>query len=321
MTRAPHRDQRHRPSRWRPLHLMLLLALLLAPLAAGSPAGAQVRIAPEEDLDFDRPEAWGMKWFASVARMTGLGPPADLEPGSWDLGAEAGWIPHLSEEERRIGFLGEKVEDVNRSDVFGRLRAAVGLPRGFVLELGYTPPVEVDGMTPHLGAVALARSVVERTGWELALRGTVEGGTIEGDVTCPEDVVEAGLDDRVRNPFRCREPSDDEMTVRSGSLELAGALHPRSLPRLTPYASVAGTWLDTEFRVRARYGSIVDRSLLTTDGVTWSATAGARWELGERTGLSGELFYSPLDVVREPERGEETDGLFNARLMVTYRVR
>ncbi len=308
-----------RPIRPRPV-LALLPALLLLLTPAALPA--QTRIAPEEDLDFDRPEAWGMAYFGSVALMTGFGPPPALEPGSVELGFEGAWVPQLDAEERRIGFLGDKEEDVNRTEAIGRLRATVGLPGRLSLSAGYVPPLEVDGVTPHLFALSLARPLAgsRERGWRLGLRAVAQTGTIEGDVTCPESAVEAGADPE-RNPFGCLEPSDDEMTLRSGSLELSGSLHPQRWPRLTPYATLAANRFDTEFQVRARYGNLIDRTLLTTEGSTWSATAGAGYELSQRADLAAELFYSPLDIVRDPGRGEQTEALFNARVLVTYRIR
>lgn len=303
----------------RPFRLAAALAAGAALLLAGS-ATAQTRIAPEEDLDFDRPEAWAMKWFGSVVVMTGLGGPPDLAPGGWELAFEGGWIPHLSEEERRVGFLGNKVEDLNRSSIFGRLRLSAGLPGRFTLTAGWVPPVEIDGATPHLLALSLGRPLVERRSFRLDARFTAQGGSFEGDFTCPEDAVAAG-DDPEANPFNCLEPSEDEMTLTTAGLELAGSWSLARAPRWRPYASLAGHWFDNEFQVRARYGTIIDRSVLLSDGTTFAATAGVGYDAGERTRLAAELFYSPLDVVRNPGRGSENDALLNVRVLLGYRLR
>ena len=39
-----------------------------------------------ETIDFDRPEAWAMKWFASVTLFTSLGPPAPREARAFSDG-------------------------------------------------------------------------------------------------------------------------------------------------------------------------------------------------------------------------------------------
>lgn len=298
------------------------VAVLAAVLAAGA-AGAQISIAPREDLGFDRPESWAMKWFGSVVSMTGLGGPQDLPAGGWELALEGGWVPSLSEEKRRVGFIGNKVEDLNRTSVTGRVRVSAGLPARFVLTAGWLPPVEYDGITPHLLALSLGRPVVEGRSLRLDARLTVQRGTFEGDLTCPRDQAAAG-DDPERNPFACRAPSDDEMTLTTAGIELTGSWRPARTPRLVPYASIAGHYLDAEFQVRARYGSVVeidDRTRLVTDGTTVSATAGLGWQAGERTRLAAELFYSPLDVVREQGGRSRNDPLLNARVLVGFRLR
>lgn len=222
------------------------LAALAVLLTAGA-LPAQTLIAPEEDLDFDRPEAWAMKWFGSLIVMTGLGGPPELPPGGWELAFEGGWIPQLSEEERRVGFIGTKEEDLNRSSVFGRLRLSAGLPGRFVLTAGYVPPVELDGATPHLLALSLGRPLVERRSFRLDARLTAQRGTFEGDFTCPEDVVRAGDDPEV-NPLNCLEPSDDEMTVRTAGLELSGTWTLAGAPRWSPTPASPATGSTTSSR-------------------------------------------------------------------------
>lgn len=298
------------------LTALFVAALLLAPFAAS----AQTLLDTEENLAFDRPEAWAMKYFGSLIVMTGFGGEPDLGPGGWEVALEGGWVPTLSAEERRVGFIGEKEEDLNRTSVFGRLRASVGLPARFVLTAGYVPPVELDGVTPNLLALALGHPLLERPGFRLDARVTAQGGTFKGDFTCPRAAAAAG-NDPDRNPFGCLEPSDDEMKVRTAGLELTGSWSPSRLPRLTPYASVAGHWFDNEFQVGARYGTLVDRTRLLSDGSTFAATAGLAYRPDERTRVVGELFYSPLDVVRDAEKGSQNDALFNARVLVGFRVR
>lgn len=302
-------------------HLRSAAALaVLAVLVAAAPAPAQTLLDGEEDLDFDRPEAWAMKWFSSLVVMTGLGGPPELAPGGWELAFEGGWVPHLSKEERTVGFIGNKEEDLNRTSIFGRIRLSAGLPARFTLTAGWVPPVEIDGATPHLLALSLGRPLYEGRSFRLDGSVTAQGGSFEGDFTCPEDAARAG-DDPVRNPFNCLEASDDEMTVRAAGLELSGSWRLAGAPRWSPYASLAGHWFDNEFEVGARYGTIVDRTVLLSDGTTFAATAGLGYRAGERTRLAAELFYSPLDVVREPGRGSENDALFNARVLLGYRLR
>ena len=55
-------------------------------------------------VSFDRPEAWGLKYFASTSLLSGLQPPAPQEGyrvGSVTVGFEAGWLPQLDAGQRR----------------------------------------------------------------------------------------------------------------------------------------------------------------------------------------------------------------------------
>lgn len=301
----------------------LLWLALVASLAAAvtSPAvgqGEPILLDTVEELDFDRPESWAMKYFTSLSLLTGLGTPVAIEPGKVVLGLEGGLVPSLGEEKRRVGFIGSKVEDLNRTNVFGRLRATIGLPHEFSVTLGVTPPVELGGVTPKLFSVALARPLHEAPKWRLGLRLLAQTGTIEGDLSCPADIV--GLDDPVLNPDGCLEPSSDEVTQNYLGLEVSVS------PRLgggkwEPHFSLIASHLDLEFQVRARYSVFDDRSRLLTDGFEWAATAGAGYRFNERLRGSGEVFYSPLSVVRETARGAQTDELFNVRVLVAYALR
>ncbi|MEJ2085539.1 MAG: hypothetical protein P8Y44_07655 [Acidobacteriota bacterium] len=261
-----------------------------------------------------------MQYFASVQRLTGMGVPRSLSPGSLELGLEVGWVPSLSEEERRVGFSGTKVEDLNRTSFFGRPRLLIGLPRDFSLTLSWVPPVEAFGVEPHLVAVGVARPVWMSDRWRLGLGFTAQYGTIRADLTCSQEDV-AGGDDLRLNPFGCEEPSNDEMTIRTAGLELSAGHQFRGAPKLEPYVSLATTFMDLDFQVDAKYSGLVDRTLLLTEGWTAQITAGTRYTAGARTQLGVELFYSPLAVVRPPNATSDNEGLFNVRAYFGFSLR
>ena len=62
-----------------------------------------------------------------MSLLTGLGPPTARELWSFEIGLELDTIPHLDEDQRRIGFGGAKAEDLNRLRVFFRPRLTIGL--------------------------------------------------------------------------------------------------------------------------------------------------------------------------------------------------
>lgn len=288
-------------------------------VVAGTAARAQIVIGPVEDLDFDRTEAWAQKYFTSVTMLTGFGAPRSAEPWSVDLGLEAGWVPSLSDGERTVGFDGSKMEDLNKTDVFGRVGVTVAFPGKVSTTLAYTPPIEIGGATPNLIGIALGRPVYRSRKVRFGVRLHGQSGTIEGDFTCTEEEAAVG-GDPVANPFGCEAPSDDEFTTRYLGLELAASF-PRRDGRIEPWISGSANHLDTEFQVRARYSGLVDRTTLKTDGWTHYLTAGSHFTLAERCRIAAELFYSRLDVRRPPSRTKSHDDLFNVRVHLGWTLR
>ena len=304
----------------RPIAALPLVALLVALAAAlPAPAAAQIVITDHEELDFDRPEAWAMAWFSAVAFPTALDAGKPLPVGAVELSLEGGWVPSLSEEQRTVGFLGEKPEDLNRAPVFGRPRLAVGLPARFTATVSWAPPIEVDGVEPNVLSFSLSRPLWEGERGRFAARLFGQRGELRGDLTCPRDI--SGIADFRVNPYGCEQPSRDEMSLRLAGVELQASTTLARWPRLAPYAAIAGSRLHAEFQVDARRNGFLDRTLLETDGTLWSATVGLAVDTGTRARLAGELFYTPLDVVGRAGKGEESDGLLNGRVLLAYRVR
>lgn len=300
-------------------------ALLLLAGLVPSAASGQIVLRDDEELRFDRPEAWAMAWFAALTLPNGLGGPDELTPGEVELAFEGGWVPSLSAEERRVGFRGTKVEDLNRTAAVGRPTVTVGLPAGWTLEAGWMPPLDVDGIEPDLLSLAVAKTLWRGERLLLAARVMGEDGSFRGDLTCSRDDVRRGPDLDSAVFIDCEAPSDDEqeLTVWGGELQaafpLSGAAH------VAPYASVGWARLDAALQIDARYNGILDRSRLSTEGSFWTAAAGLEWQPSSRWRLAGELFYAPLDVVRRGGSGRaserETDAVLNARAMLAYRVR
>jgi hypothetical protein len=298
------------------LPLVALLAALAALLPA--PASAQFVLDDHEELDFDRPEAWAMAWFATVSFPSPLGT-EPLPPGAVELSLEGGWVPTLSEEQRTVGFTGNKPEDLNRTSAFGRPRVAVGLPGRLTATLSWTPPVEIGGIEPNVLSLAIARPLWASDRSHLSARLLGQQGKLDGDLSCPADIV--GISDPLRNPSGCERTSRDEMSSRLVGLELQAGTKLQRWPRLSPYAAVAWSRLHAEYQVDAFRRGFHDRTLLETDGEIWSGALGLSLEAGRRARLAGELFYTPLDVVGRAGKGHETDGLLNLRVLLGWRAR
>jgi hypothetical protein len=236
-----------------------------------------------------------------------------VRTGSLRAGAEIDWAPYLGVEERTIGFNGTKTEDVNRLPVFARLRLSVGLPFSLLLSVGYVPPIQMNHVKAHLLALSLARPIVALRRFRLGARVYGQVGTIGGDFTCSEAEARAGNDPE-RNSFGCEQRSHDHLDTYYVGLELGAAYRIRWIE---PYVTIAGNYLNNEFRISADYRGIQDRTHLTTNGPTFSTTGGLRLAVTHKLDLVGELFYSPLVIKRSD--GSEVDGLWNVRTLIEFR--
>jgi hypothetical protein len=296
----------------------LLAALVVA--VGPAPARAQLVVAGTERLDFDRPESWGMKYYASLALPTSVGAPQPRAAGEVVVGIEGGDVPQLNDAERRIGFNGTKLEDVNKTRLFGRVRASVSLGKSISVELAYTPPIETGGARPHIGALALEKPFLLSPSWRLGVRAYGLLGRLRADVTCSAGEVAAG-DDPVRNPFRCVKPSKDESRQRVAGLEVVVGHDGRS--RLEPYVGLGLSYMNLEFDVNAVYsgGRVEDHTVQLTSGTTVSAAAGLTYAAGTRLRVTGELFHSRLPIVRPAATAPVNQGFLNGRVFVAYRVR
>jgi hypothetical protein len=291
-----------------------VIAIILL-LTAGSRAAAQT---PAQQIDFSRPEAWALKYFSAVSTFTAIGPPVVREAGSIDFGLEGGWIPHLSESERRVGFRGTALEDLNKTPLFGRPRLTVGLPAGFSVEAAWVPPIVVNGGEASLFAAALERPFVVGTPWALGFRLYGQLGHAKGDFTCPEDVV-AQPPGSSGNPQSCDARSADSATLNNAGAALTGGV--KVAGGGTVHFAIGGQYNDLVFQVGAHTAGVADNTRLATHGWTGWVAAGAGWPLGKAASIAAEAYYSPLLVRRPPDTDTQNDGLFNVRALVRFHLR
>jgi hypothetical protein len=287
----------------------VLVGLLVSAVVQAQPA------QDVQDLAFDRPESWAMKYFTALSLPTTLGLPERTSGGTFRIGLEGGLVPQLSDDQRRVGFDGTKLEDVNRTRVVGRLRAAIGLSTNYSLEVAYVPPVKVNGATPQIITAAIGRPFSLSPDWQLGLRLYGQLGTMKGDITCSAQEAAAGPDP-VRNPYTCEAASNDELKQRLGGVEVTAGY---SGGQWHPYIGASVAYLDLQFQVNARYSGIIDDTLQKTNGMTVYFTAGLGYAPSERWRLAGELYYEPLSVVRPPGVSAQNDGLLNGRFLISYR--
>lgn len=294
------------------------LVVAMVALLVGAPsAAAQPVIRGYERLTSDRPEAWAMYYLTGTSFMTAFGATPELAPGDYEVAIELGEIPRFDESQRQVGFHGFKNEDLNKSPVFGRLRAWIGLPRGFAVELAYTPPAEIGGAKPQdLFAAAIAARVLARENLVLSARLFGQHGAVTGDVTCPAEL--ASVADPVRNPYGCEAPSDDRMEMNYYGLEATASWLLRR--QWEWHASLGTVRAEPEVQVDALTNGFRDRSRLVTKGVLpyVALGVGRRWD--QRWRIALEILHVPLDVRRQSGASRESDPLTSLRLQLSYGI-
>lgn len=292
---------------------------LLAFVAHAGSARATLTINDHTRIDFDRPEAWAMKYFTSVTLMTGMGPPRPLHLGSLRLAADAEWIPEVSDAQRVVGFNGTTSEDLNKLPAIGRLRFTVGLGWKLSLTLSYLPPVSIAGVEPNLFSMSLGRPFALGHGVTLGVSTYGQVGSVEGSFTCSAGIVRAGPSSP-QNPLGCLAPSHDHVDMNYLGLEVTASYRIAPAHDLEPYVGAAVNYMNLGFQVGAHYGDVVDFTKLSTQGATFSTTGGLIYPITPRLDIATELFYSPLTVARPQNNGATTvEGLFNVRGMIAYR--
>jgi hypothetical protein len=278
------------------------------------PALAQPVVEGSESVASDSPEAWAMRYFAGTTLMTSFGESANLAPWKWAVALELGSIPSLTDAQQQVGLGGSKQEDLNKSPVIGRMRVALGLPGAWVAELGYTPPLEIDGSRArNILAMAIGRRLLEHGGFTLSMRALGQLGKVEGDITCPARL--AGVVDPEENRFGCRAASSDTFTANYYGVDASAALTGQDW---SAYVSAGIVRADLAVQVDAPLATRIERTLVTSDSDLVWFTLGARYEFAPRTSLAVEALYVPLDVRRPPDFEVSRDSLTSIRVQLRY---
>jgi hypothetical protein len=286
------------------------VAAWLVAASAFAPARAQTVLEDVERLASDRPEAWAMHHVSAPTLMTGFGASPALVAGQWRLDAELGQIPQLSRAQQRVGFGGEKAEDLNKSPVFGRLRASLGLGAGWIAELGYTPPLSIDGSrTRDLFALGIGRRLVSTDRGSWSARAFGQHGSARGDITCPAEV--AGPFDPERNPFGCVEPSRDRIALRHYGVDTTFAF---ALRAWEWHATAGVARNEPEVQVDARVFTVRDRTRLVARGVLPYFALGQQRALDPHWNIGIELVHVPLQVRRDGLRERDDFTALRLRL-------
>lgn len=270
----------------------------------------------DEDLAFDRPEAWAMRYFTAAGLMQGSLPPSRLGKGQFALGFDVANVPTLSKSERTVGFNGTKEENMNKAPLIARPLVHYGLSDRFSLTAAYVPPVEIfDRLKTHLAGLFVNVQAVRSDRFMVGVRLGGQWSEARGDFTCAADI--AGVMDPEINPFGCVEPSNDTFTSLTATAEAWVDYRLRTTLPADLFLSVAYSYADLEFDVNALWqGGFRDQRRLSTSGEIWSFSGGVNVTLSDKLSASLAIVHVPLDVRRPPEFSLETNSLTHFRLSV-----
>jgi hypothetical protein len=303
------------------LRLISAVTVLLATMAGRAVAQApSPTTSGTEQLAFDRPEAWALKYFVSTTTLGGVETPDETRAGSVSLGLEGGWIPTLSDAQQRVGFNGTAPQDLNKAPVMLRPRIIVGLPGRVAITAAGNPPIRAFGVTPRLVSAAVEWAVVDMPMLRVAVRGHGQTGTVTGAFTCSAAVA-ASPPGSAANPTGCDGESADVATLRYVGAEVRIALRMLTWNGLTPHLALGGNVVDATYQLNTPAFGRLDRTLLTTSGFTPSTSAGFGCALSDRVSLAVDGYYAPLTVRRSATAPQTIDSLVNVRALVAYRWR
>ncbi len=288
---------------------------LLLPFLCSSPGLAQPNT--DLELDFDRPESWGMSYFASLVLLTGYGPPAPREPGWIDIEAEIIQVPFLDEDYRRVGFDGVKVEDLNHAPVLLRPGFTFYLMENLSLSMSYLPPLELFNVKAHLLSGSVNIALLQKGPFDLGIRVYGQTGSGKGPFTCSEENVRAG-NDFEGNPWGCTEVSSDTLSMDYVGAEVALGINLEKMRKFKPYLAFGWNSMYLKTELDSTLFGQPDMAIRRTNGNTINFTGGLTYQVSEKMNLGFQVFYSPLYVRRMTGADRENDSLVNLRAQFTY---
>jgi hypothetical protein len=296
-----------------------LIVLIGITTIAGSGILAQTSI-PNEQISFDRPEAWALKRFDAAllpSTMLPVAPDELRHAGTISVGLEADWIPMLDEGQETVGFDGTKFEDLNKAPALIRPVIGVQLPWNLRVFATAPPPISTFGIKPRLFAFGVERPLFERGQWTLDWQAYGQVGSVKGAFTCPASAV-AAPPGSPANPTDCVALSADIASLNYAGTQLQVAHSLPQLPKLVPHASVAGTFDDVAFQSHSPITIGLAQNRQWARGGMFSTGGGVSYLFNQRITFTVDVFYAPLEVSRTAGAPVTNDGLFNVRGLLSY---
>lgn len=268
-----------------------------------------------EKVAFDSPEGWGMSYMTAASLNLSDKFPETLPLGQFNVSAEISTIPELNEKQQKIGFGGAKSEDLNKSPVFGRGKITTGFYWNSVIELSWTPPLEISGAKPdQMWGLAIAKQIYTNNAFNAALRLYQFNGKATASVTCSEEMVMQPLYSP-GNISGCIGTSQDKIDMSHEGVEIL--LERESSNGFKPWFSVASTRLTPSVRINAPLEFIQEVAFVETSGRLTTLTFGLNYKLSDNWLLNLGTSYTPIDVQR-PEMTGGNDNFWNFKMGLTF---
>ena len=272
-----------------------------------------------EEVSFSSPEGWCMSYMSAASLNLSDSFPTPLTFGDIVLAGEISTIPELNREQQKIGFGGLKYEDLNKSPLFGRGKLKIGFYWDSVLELSYTPPLEIKGAKPNnLWGIALAKPIISNDLVNLGIRYYRLSGNAVADVTCSKNTVNQPLY-TADNPSGCISVSKDRIDLGHQGFEILLA---RSYinEKFKPYISLASTKIDSSVKIDAQLELSREIAFVQTSGTINTLSFGLNYKISDNWQFNLGTSYTPLDVNRPSPAGGDDD-FWNLKLGFSWNPR
>ena len=300
-------------SLWKNLGACLIASWL--PIAL---AQAQTGLT-EQKVAFDSPEGWAMAYMNVATLNLGLTPANARAFGQGRIAAELSSIPSLTDEQQKVGFGGFKLEDLNQSPIFGRVRASIGIGWDITAEIAHTPSVAINGARANgVWGLALSKPLLTTQRWAIGLRAFGQSGTVTADVTCSASVANAPVF-TTENPFGCVSPSKDRLTVDHHGGEIT-ITHSPMAGKIQPWAGWAMTWMTPKVEINAPLKNTLQQGVLQSQGHSHTFSLGFSYSNNEPWGIHLASSFTPLNVKRSSSNIDGRDDFWNFKVGFSWDI-
>jgi hypothetical protein len=269
---------------------MVRRLLVCVLLALPSTVRAQGDCFPPDDSN----EA---KVFAIFGVPLAFGPaeaPAPMSRWSVRFAVETSYMPDIDDETATptVCRPGKGPENTDFATFLPRPRVSLGLPAGLALELGWVPPISVNGAKPNLLGVSLGKTFALGQTMHLSVRVHATTGKIEAPITCDEEA----LQDPISECFNGTE-SEDRYKPNALGADITGGW---SLGggRVRPFVGAGINLLRPRFQVHfVNQFDQLDNRKVEVDLERLAMFGGMTWFPTARLGVTGQIYSAPSDAV------------------------